>query len=69
MQDDPLFSPLLCRLTIILPAVSGDEEEVDDDDGWDVGSYADEGLSLAEEAALAEQEHRRGGDDDSNKIS
>jgi len=43
------------------PAAWGDDKEVDGDDEWDVGSYADEDPSLAEEAALVEQE-RRGGD-------
>jgi len=46
------------------PAVWGDDEEVNDDDEWDVGSYRNEDLSLAEEAALAEREPRGGGDSD-----
>jgi hypothetical protein len=48
------------------PAVWGDDEEVDDDDEWDVGGYEDEYPSLAEAAfsALAEQERRGGGGDD-----
>src|ERR1700722_16996550 len=40
------------------PAVWGDDEEVDDDDEWDVGGYEDEDPSLAEDAALAEQGRR-----------
>jgi hypothetical protein len=39
------------------PAVWGEEEEVDNDDEWDVGSYEDEDLSLAEDTALTECEH------------
>ena len=46
------------------PAVWGDDEEVNDDDEWDVGSYRNEDPSLAEEAALAEREPRGGGDSD-----
>jgi len=47
------------------PALWGDgsdDEEEEDDEEWDVGSYKDEDPSLAEEAALAEQEPRGGGD-------
>jgi hypothetical protein len=46
------------------PAVWGDDEEVDDDDEWDVGGYEDEDPSLAEDAALAEQGRRGGGESD-----
>ena len=49
------------------PAVWGDDEEVDDDDEWDVGCYKDEDPFLAEEAALAERERRGGGDSDDGK--
>lgn len=50
-----IFTPAL-QVHRYPPAVWGDDEEVDDDDEWDVGGYEDEDPSLAEEAALAEQE-------------
>ena len=50
------------------PAVWGNDEEVDEDDEWDVGGYEDEDPSLAE-AALAEQERQGGGGDDSDVMN
>jgi len=58
-----IFTPAL-QVHRYPPAVWGDDEEVDDDDEWDVGGYSDEDPSLAEDAALAEQERRGGGDSD-----
>ncbi|KAI9512773.1 hypothetical protein F5148DRAFT_1007792 [Russula earlei] len=62
-----IFTPAL-QVHRYPPAVWGDDEEVDDDDEWDVGGYEDEDPSLAEEAALADQERRgsggAGGDSD-----
>jgi len=58
-----IFTPAL-QVHRYPPAVWGDDEEVDDDDEWDVGGYEDEDPSLAEEAALAEQERRGSGDSD-----
>jgi hypothetical protein len=58
-----IFTPAL-QVHRYPPAVWGDDEEVDDDDEWDVGGYEDEDPSLAEDAALAEQERRGSGDSD-----
>lgn len=58
-----IFTPAL-QVHRYPPAVWGDDEEVDDDDEWDVGGYEDEDPSLAEEAALAEQERRESVDSD-----
>jgi len=58
-----IFTPAL-QVHRYPPAVWGDDEEVDDDDEWDVGGYSDEDPSLAEDVALAEQERRGGGDSD-----
>ena len=58
-----IFTPAL-QVHRYPPAVWGDDEEVDDDDEWDVGGYEDEDPSLAEEAALAEQGRRGGGESD-----
>lgn len=58
-----IFTPIL-HFHRYPPAVWGDDEEVDDDDEWDVGGYEDEDPSLAEDVALAEQERRGGGDSD-----
>ena len=58
-----IFTPAL-QVHRYPPAVWGDDEEVDDDDEWDVGGYEDEDPSLAEDVALAEQERRGGGDSD-----
>ena len=49
------------------PAVWGGDDVVDDDNEWNVGCYKEEDPSLAEEAALAEQERRGGGDLDDGK--
>ena len=62
-----IFTPAL-QVHRYPPAVWGDDEEVDDDDEWDVGGYEDEVPSLAEEAALAEKE-RRGGDSSDDGMS
>ena len=56
-----IFAPAL-QVHCYPPEVWGDDEEVDDYDEWHVRSYEDEDPSLAEEAALAEQERRGGGD-------
>ncbi|KAH9963289.1 hypothetical protein BC827DRAFT_1194679 [Russula dissimulans] len=62
-----IFTPAL-QVHRYPPAVWGDDEEVDDDDEWDVGGYEDEDPSLAEEFALAAQDGRGtgggGGDSD-----
>jgi len=55
-----IFTPAL-QVHRYPPAVWGDDEEVDDDDEWDVGGYEDEDPSLAEDVALAEQERRGSG--------
>lgn len=60
-----IFTPAL-QVHRYPPAVWGDDEEVDDDDEWDVGGYEDEDPSLAEDAALAEQERRGGAGGDSD---
>ena len=60
-----IFTPAL-QVHRYPPAVWGDDEEVDDDDEWDVGGYEDEDPSLAEDAALAEQERRGAGGGDSD---
>jgi Ras association (RalGDS/AF-6) domain len=60
-----IFTPAL-QIHRYPPAVWGDDEEVDDDDEWDVGGYEDEDPSLAEEAALELQERRAGGAGDSD---
>jgi len=59
-----IFTPAL-RVHRYPPAVWGDDEAVDDEDEWDVGGYEDEDPSLAQEAALLEQERHEGGDSDS----
>jgi len=59
-QRSVTFTPAL-RVYCYPPEVWGDDEEVEDDDSWDVHNYEDEDPSLAEEAALAVQEHRGGG--------
>jgi len=61
-----IFTPAL-QVHRYPPAAWGggsDDEGVDDDDEWDMGSYKDEDPPFAEEAALAEQEPRGGGDSD-----
>jgi len=60
-QRSVIFTPAL-QVHCYPPEVWGDDEEVDDDDEWDVRGYEDEDPSLAEEAALAGQERRGGGD-------
>jgi len=58
-----IFTPAL-QVHRYPPAVWGDDEEVVDDDEWDVGTYDDKEPSLAEDAALAEQKRYGGGDSD-----
>jgi hypothetical protein len=63
-----IFTPSL-QVHRYPPAVWGDDEEVDDDDEWDVGGYEDEDPSLAEEAVLEFQERRGGGGDSDDGMS
>ena len=60
-----VFTPAL-QVHRYPPTVWEDDEEVNDDDEWDVGSYEDEDPSLAEETVLAEKGCRGGGGSDSD---
>ena len=60
-----IFTPAL-QVHRYPPAVWGDDEEVDDDDEWDVGGYEDEDPSLAEEVTQEMQGRHGGGGGDSD---
>jgi len=66
MRLSVIFNPVT-QVHRYLPAVQEDEGGVDDDDEWDVGSYEDEDVSLAE-AVLADHE-RPGGSHPDDGIS